>query len=232
MQKPNYEDEQIKVNNPENQLTETAASSSPNSAGFWQRSLLMNGLGWLGAIGFVSSSMVWIQNPHSGTAIAAPNIPEIMPKAVPDVPAPAAKREPDPVFIRRTPNPSPSRARTRQNSVSQGRSNNSTNSYIDPTDYSIGATNRRDLPGRSYQPPSAVVFRERYKPRQRVVREQFSIEEPSADVATVRPRLRRRGTVTARRRDASRIQISRTPRTNIERSSSVEISRAPRTFEI
>ncbi|MGA9381737.1 MAG: M23 family metallopeptidase [Phormidium sp.] len=223
MEKPNYEDKQIKVTNPD--------------TSFWQRSLLMNGLGWLGAIGFLSSSMVWVQNPHSGTAVAAPNFPEIMPKAVPDVPAPAAK-EPDPVFIRRTPNPSPSRPRTRaQNRVSQSRSNsgnNNANSYIDPTDYSIGATNRRDLPGRSYQPPSAVVFRERYKPRQRVVREQFSIEEPSADVATVRPRVRRRGTVTARRRDASQAQISRAPRTyeTERRTRSTQISRAPRTYEI
>ena len=231
MEKPNYKDEQIKLTNSENQPT----IDSNNS--FWQRSLLMNGLGWLGTIGFLSSSMVWLQNPNSGTASAAPNIPEIMPKAVPDVPASPAK-EPEPVFIRRTPKPSPNSTRTRsQNRVSQSRSNsgnNNTNSYIDPTDYNIGATNRRDLPGRSYQPPSAVVFQERYKPRQRVVREPYSIEEPSPDVATVRPRVGRRGVVTARRRDTSRTQISRTPRTyEIEgRNRSTQISRAPRTYEI
>jgi len=236
MEKPNYENEQIKETNPENQPEETATNGSPNSRDFWQRSLLINGLGWLGAIAFLSSSIVWVQNPHSGTALAAPEIPEIMPKAVPDIPVPAAK-EPEPVFIRRTPNPSPSNARTRsQNRVAQSRSNNgnntNTNSYIDPTDYSIGATNRRDLPGRSYQPPSAVVFQERYKPRQRVVPEQSPIEEPSADVATFRPSVRR-NTVTARRRDTSPSQISRAPRTyDIERPSSAEISRAPRTYEI
>ncbi|WP_413266833.1 M23 family metallopeptidase [Floridanema flaviceps] len=243
MEKPDYENEQIKVTNPENQPTETAVSDSLNAADFWQRSLLMNGLGWLGAISltarfaiaFLSSSIVWVDNTHSPTALAAPDIPDIMPKAVPDAPISATKA-PEPVFIRRTPNPSPSSTRTpSQNRVSQSRNNsgnNSTNSYIDPTDYSIGATTRRDLPGRSYQPPSAVVFRERNKPRQRVVREQFTIEEPSADVATVRPRARR-STVTARRRDTSRTQISRAPRTfDVERPSSAEISRAPRTYEI
>ncbi|XWK88569.1 MAG: M23 family metallopeptidase [Phormidium sp.] len=243
MEKPDYENEQIKVKNPENQPTERAVSDSPNSADFWQRSLLMNGLGCLGAISltarfaiaFLSSSIVWVDNSHSGTALAAPDIPDIMPKAVPDAPTSATKA-PEPVFIRRTPNPSPSNTRTRtQNRVSQSRSNsgnNSTNSYIDPTDYNIGATSRRDLPGRSYQPPSAVVFRERNKPRQRVVREQFTIEKPSADVAKVRPRARR-STVTVRRRDTSRTQISRTPRTfDVERPSSAEISRAPRTYEI
>ncbi|WP_228061796.1 M23 family metallopeptidase [[Phormidium] sp. LEGE 05292] len=231
MEKPNYENEQIKVTNPENEPTNNSDTS------FWQRSLLMNSLGWLGAIAFLSSSIVWvgIENSHSGTALAAPDIPDIMPKAVPDVPAPPAK-EPDPVFIRRTPNPTPNSARTRsQNRASQSRSNSgntNTNSYIDPTDYSIGATNRRDLPGRSYQPPSSVVFRERYKPRQRVVPEQFSIEEPSPDVATVRPRVRR-NTVIVRRSDTTRTQISRAPRTyDIKRPSSAEISRAPRTYEI
>lgn len=229
MEKPNYENEQIKVTNLEDRATNNSDTS------FWQRSLLMNSLGWLGAIAFLSSSIVWVGNSHAGTALAAPDIPDIMPKAVPDVPAPAAK-EPEPVFIRRTPNPSPNNVRTRsQNRVSQSRSNGgntNTNSYIDPTDYSIGATNRRDLPGRSYQPPSAVVFRERYKPRQRVVPEQFSIEEPRADVATVRRRVRR-NTVIVRRSDTSRTQISRAPRTyDIERPSSAQISRAPRTYEI
>jgi murein DD-endopeptidase MepM/ murein hydrolase activator NlpD len=237
MQKPNYEDKQIKVTNPEKQPTETAASVSDNAASFWQRSLWMNGLGWLGAIAFLSSSIVWVQNPHSGTAVAAPNIPEIMPKAVPDTPTPAAKKEPEPIFIRRTPNSSPSspsRNRTpSQNRVSQSRGNDNTNSYIDPTDYNIGATTRRDVPGRSYQPPSAVVFQERYKPRQRVVPEQFPIEQPRPSVATGRPRITRNATVTTRRRDTERTQISRTPRTNeTQRSSSTQISRAPRTYEI
>lgn len=233
MEKPNYENEQIKETTLENQ------PSSNSTTSFWQRSLLMNGLGWLGAIGFLgSSNLIWLQNPHAGIAVAAPNIPEIMPKAVPDAAPPAAKKEPEPVFIRRTPNPSPNRARTpSQNRVSQSqnRRGNNTSSYIDPTDYSIGATNRRDLPGGSYQPPSAVVFRERYKPRQRVIQEQFTIEEPSADVATVRQRVRvRRSTATARRRETSPSQISRAPRTyEIERRTrSTEISRAPRTYEI
>ncbi|MFB2936832.1 M23 family metallopeptidase [Aerosakkonemataceae cyanobacterium BLCC-F154] len=233
MKKLNYENEQIKVTTPENQ------PSKNTDTRFWQRSLLMNGLGWLGAIALLgSSSMIWVQNPQTGIAVAAPNIPEIMPKAVPDSPAPAAKKEPDPVFIRRTPNPAPTRARTRsQNRVSQTRNSrgNNTSSYIDPTDYSIGATNRQDLPGGSYQPPSAVVFRERSKPRQRVVREQFSIEEPSADIATVRPRVRvRRNAVTARRRQSSPAQVSRAPRTyEIERrTNSTQVSRARRSYEI
>lgn len=221
MEKSNYENKQIKV--------------TKSDTTFWQRSLLMNGLGWLGMFGFLSSSIVWTQNPNSGTAIAAPNIPEIMPKAVPDVSAPAAKEPANS-------NPSPSRPRTRQNRVSQSRDssgNSSTNSYIDPTDYSIGATNRRDVPGRTYQPPSAVVFRERYNPRrQRVVppAEPFSIEQPSVEVTTVRPRVRRRGTstVTARRRDTSRTQISRVPRTyEIERRTrSTQNSRPSRSYEI
>lgn len=223
MEKPNYQNKPIKETNPHST--------------FWQRSLLMNGLGWLGMFGFLSSSIVWVQNPNSGTAIAAPNVPEIMPKAVPDVPASTAK-EPEPVFIRRTPNAATNRPRTRQNRVTQSRSsgNSNTNSYIDPTDYSIGATNRRDVPGRSYQPPSAVVFRERYNPRrQRVVppSEPFSIEEPSIEATRVRPRVRR-GAVTARRRDTSRNQISRAPRTyEIERRTrSTQNNRASRNYEI
>ncbi|MFB2839602.1 M23 family metallopeptidase [Floridanema evergladense] len=242
MEKPNYENEQIRETDSKNQLGETSVSHTPKIADFWQRSLLMNGLGWLGAIAFLSSSIVWVENSHSGIAFAAPEIPEIMPKAAPDIPAPPAKEpEPEPVFIRRTPTPSPSSStstRTRsQNRVTQSRSNSTntnntnSNSYIDPTDYSIGATNRRDIPGRSYQPPSAVVFQERYKPNQRVV-PQSPLEEPSTDVAAVRRR-GRRSAMTARRGNASLTQISRAPRTyDIERPDSAEISRVPRIYEI
>jgi len=210
--------------------------SSKAVSTFWQRSLLMQGLGWLGGIGLLGSSIVWVQNQDTSSAIASPNIPEIMPKAVSDVPVPPPTRQ-EPVFIRRTPNPSPNRVRNRsQNRVTQSTGNGNTSSYIDPTDYSIGATDRQGVARRGYQPPNAVVFSERYNNRRRrVIREEFSVEEPSGEVAAVRPR-RRRDTVTVRRRDSTgNDQISRAPRRSYETERQTrddDINPAPRNREI
>jgi len=179
---PVYGDKQLKFKSREDrQIEVTISQSTPHEQGksaptnssnsFWQRFLLVQGIGWIGGLGILGGGMVWAKNQTPSDGFMVAQIPDVMPKAVPQDPAPEARREAAPVFTRRT------RARTAQRSrlgesgtTSPSAASNNNNSYIDPTDYSLGATRRRDLGTSSYKPPSSVVLSERSTGCQRVFR--------------------------------------------------------------
>lgn len=236
MVEPIDDDKQIKFIDPEGLQPEIVAKptdSAESTSMFWQRSFLAQGIGWLGGIGLLSSSIVWPQNHTSGSAVASPKIPELLPKAAPTDSAPS-QRQAEPVFTRRTPAPSANRTTRNRYRVSQRGGNDYSNSYIDPTDYSLGATRRGDVGRSSYRPPNSVVFSERYRSRQRViVRERYA--DDGSDGVAIRSRARNRGTFSARIRDRSRSnQVSGVPRSSESRRRyrAPEIVRVPRSPEI
>jgi murein DD-endopeptidase MepM/ murein hydrolase activator NlpD len=151
-----------------------------------QRSLLFRGIGWLGSLGILSSSMVaFAQTPDTSEAIVVPSAQDLlMPAESSPPPAPPAPvvAEPEPAapapVVTQPPvaSPSPSPAASQPATddaptiVVPGLSSDTPitadslspsnpppaveqNSYIDSTEYSIGATERYDQP--------AVVLSER-----------------------------------------------------------------------
>ncbi|WP_242056788.1 M23 family metallopeptidase [Planktothrix sp. FACHB-1355] len=169
MVEPVYPDKQLNYSSTEDRQIDTTAARStghdPNpsqrSAGisFWHRFLLVQGIGCVSGLGLLSGSIVWAKNQTSSDAFVIAQIPDIMPKAVSADPAPEPPRQAAPVNRRR------SRAGATPRSRVGGRARSSQsiggNSYIDPTDYSLGATRRRESTARAYSPPSSVVLSER-----------------------------------------------------------------------
>lgn len=168
MMEPIYPNKQEKLPSGENQPLETNSTANVGSS-FWHRFLLVQGIGWLGGLGMVGSSIVWAQNRTSSDAIVISQIPDTMPKAMPSDPAPEAPARTAPASSRRDPARPNQRSRSRRQAPNSSSVANNNNSYIDPTDYSLGATTRRNSPGRSYEPPSSVVLTERSTGCERVV---------------------------------------------------------------
>ncbi|MCL1464621.1 M23 family metallopeptidase [Argonema galeatum] len=216
---PVYGDKQLKFKSREDrQIEVTISQSTPHEQGksaptnssssFWQRFLLVQGIGWIGGLGILGGGMVWAKNQTPSEGFVVAQIPDVMPKAVPQDPAPEARREAAPVFTTRTRPRTAQRSRLgRAGTTSPSVASNNNNSYIDPTDYSLGATRRRDLGTSSYKPPSSVVLSERSTGCQRV----FSGGGASGrcgSAAVSRIRVRRNAvasdTVSGRRRQRTR----------------------------
>ena len=191
---------------------------------FWQRFLLVQGIGWIGGLGIVSGSIVWAQSQIPTNGILVAQIPDTMPKAVPQDAAPEAPAKAAPIVTRSTQPRLPQRNRTRrQNPTSQPVASNSNNSYIDPTDYSLGATNRQEIGSRSYEPPSAVVLSERSRGCRRVYGRN-GVSGGCDNVASGRTRVRRNAVASDSYSNSRRQRIREIPR-------AYEISRQPRSRE-
>ncbi|MFB2923615.1 peptidoglycan DD-metalloendopeptidase family protein [Aerosakkonema funiforme] len=169
MVEPVYPDKQVNYSSTEDRQIDTTAARStghdPNpserSAGisFWHRFLLVQGIGCVSGLGLLSGSIVWAKNQTSSDAFVIAQIPDIMPKAVSADPAPEPPRPAAPVNRRRSRAGSTQRSRVGQRATTSQSTGG--NSYIDPTDYSIGATRRRESTARAYEPPTSVVLSER-----------------------------------------------------------------------
>ncbi|MCL1471047.1 hypothetical protein LAY57_10225, partial [Argonema antarcticum A004/B2] len=164
------EDRQIEVNISQSTPDDQGKSAPTNSSSsFWQRFLLVQGIGWIGGLGILGGGMVWAKNQTPSEGFLVAQIPDVMPKAVPQDPAPEARREAAPVFTRTTRPRTAQRSRLgRARTTSSSVVKNNNNSYIDPTDYNLGATRRQDLGTSSYKPPSSIVLSERSTGCQRV----------------------------------------------------------------
>ncbi len=180
MEKPINRDKQIKLQSEENQLV--AIATNPSRGKFWQRVLLVQGIGWVGAIGILGSSIAWTQeqasNPGGGSTVV-----EALPKASPI--------EPNLEAPRRAPARSGRRLRARMQRQRQRISSAvNNNTYIDRTDYSLGATRRRSGPTDTYDAPSSVVMTERTTRRQTTITRRQRAIEAGESVARVRTRVR------------------------------------------
>lgn len=140
-----------------NQLTSKPPAIAPHRdrSKFWQRLLIVQGIAWLGGIGIVGSSIGWTQEQPL-------TIPDALPKASPV--------EPGEITPRRTPARLGRRLRSRLQSQRNSSVATNNNTYIDSTDYSLGATRRSRIRARrDNDGPSTVVLTERSTGCQRVV---------------------------------------------------------------
>ena len=180
MAKPIDQNQPLNFASEENQLT----SNLPirvirrDRSKFWQRLLIVQGIAWLGGIGIVGSSIGWTQEQPA-------TIPDALPKASPVEPGEI------------TPRRAPARLGRRLRSQLQSQRNSSiatnNNTYIDSTDYSLGATRRSRIgTRRDNDGPSTVVLTERSTGCQRVVSggEFLGRRCGSGSVARVRTRVR------------------------------------------
>ncbi|MFB2977037.1 peptidoglycan DD-metalloendopeptidase family protein [Microseira sp. BLCC-F43] len=180
MEKPINRDKQIKLQSEETQLV--ALATNPSRGKFWQQVMLAQGIGWVGALGILGSSIAWTQeqasNPGGGSTIV-----EALPKASPIEPNLAAPR--------RAPARSGRRLRARMQRQRQRiTSAVNNNTYIDRTDYSLGATRRRSGRTDTYDAPSSVVMTERTTRRQTTIARRQRAIEAGESVARVRTRVR------------------------------------------
>ncbi len=178
MEKPINLDKQIKLQSAENQLEAIAAN--PTGGKFWQRVLLAQGIGCVSAIAILGSSIVWATDQASNPG-GASVVVEALPKASPVEPNLQAPRRAT------TRSGSRLRSRMRRQRPTAAVSNNT---YIDRTDYSLGATRRRGNGSDTYDAPSSVVMTQRGTRRQTtIVRRQREIEAGES-VARIRTRVR------------------------------------------
>lgn len=141
----------------------------------WQRSLFIKGISWIGCLGILSQSLIWHQRPVnsepvvvSGEKSSQAPLEEI-PKQVHMAIEPSGVLPPETHVKPATTQPewsAPENTSAANEDISrQYKSGNQgvvdyNNAYIDPTDYSIGATGKSESPG-YYEPPTAVVLDER-----------------------------------------------------------------------
>lgn len=243
---PAYRDQKVKFTSKENQPIQIPINSSTNftsniSNPFWQRFLLLQGIGWIGGLGIFSGNIAWALSSTGSDGNLVAQIPQTMPKAVPQDSAPATSSSPAPIFTTRERAIINQRSRLRrQNQKSQSVAGNYGNSHIDPTDYNLGATKRRSSSS-GYQAPSAVVLSERATGCQRVYRGNgLAGGNCGGGVAAARTRVRRNAIArennsTARRRvspqripsnQASRVARSR--QTQLQAATAYQLSQPSR----
>lgn len=180
MEKPINRDKQIKLQSEEKQLV--AIATNPSRGKFWQRVLLAQGIGWVGAIGILGSSIGWTQEPASNPG-GGSTVIEALPKASPI--------EPNLAVPSRAPARSGQRLRARtQRQRQRMASAVNNNTYIDRTNYSLGATRRRSSGSSTYDAPSSVVMTERATRRQTIITRRQRAIEAGESVASVRTRVR------------------------------------------
>ena len=178
MTEPINRDKHSKLQSSENKIVTNTTNSSRHHS-LWQRVLLVQGIGWIGAIGILGSNIAWTQEQTANPGSAA----------IGDIPTTRSQSNLD--APRRAPSQSGRRLRSRFERQRQRRASAvNNNTYIDTTDYRLGATRRSGGRGSTYDAPSSVVLTERATGRQRIItRRQRAIEEGES-VARVRTRVR------------------------------------------
>ena len=191
-------------------MTQQTDSVHTPSRRFWLQSLPLQSLSWLGVFSLLSSNLVLAQTPSTDpvfvlTVEDSPPPVSVVPvkKAAPNKPqtAPAPARltrlrqqlssTPAPARLRRqrtavaTP-PAPQSIPIRQKSTTN-LSTNYSNAYIDPTNYSIGAT-------RGYEAPSRVVISERSTGCQAILRQGQGLSGSICGTAPRRTKIATSGT--------------------------------------
>lgn len=175
--KPVYSDKKLKSLATAKQEKMTPISDRARLRLLSQRSLLL-GIGCIASLGMLSKGMVWAQTEAPQVEIAAPEASEPPPSLpepaavepetyAPEPSAAAPEYAPEPEYIPEAPAaaapepylPEPEIAPPTVEAPSTPEYNaeapaSPNNAYIDPTDYSVGATN-------TYEAPTAVQFSER-----------------------------------------------------------------------
>lgn len=243
---PAYRNKKLKFTYKENQPIKIPSDSSTNYTSgignpFWQRFLLVQGIGWIGGLGIVGGNLAWALSSTGSDGILLAQIPQTMPKAVPQDTAPEASSSAAPIFTTRERSQINQRSRLRrQNQKSRSVAGNYSNSHIDPTDYNLGATSRRSSSS-GYQAPSSIVLTERRTGCQRVYQGRgLAGGSCGGGVASARTRVRRNAIAsennsTVRRRVSPQIarsnqtsRVARSNQTQLQTASAYQLSRQSR----
>lgn len=157
-------------------MTQRTNSAHKSVNLFWQRSLFIKGISWIGCLGVLSQSVLLHQRPAYSEPVVA-GAEKTSQEALAGIPPqvhiavePSAPLTSETYLRPATAQPewsapgNPSAATSEDTSKSYKSGNQGVvdynNAYIDPTDYSVGATNKSESPG-YYEPPTAVVLDER-----------------------------------------------------------------------